>query len=54
MSERVERLILGLVDRKWEVLGFAFLPIFNKCAGNGFLWLADMQQVFHLLVEVCL
>jgi hypothetical protein len=46
MSERVDRLILGSVDRKWEGRGFALLTIFNKCAGNGFLWLADMRHFF--------
>jgi len=46
MSARVDRLILGLVDRKWEERGFALFTIFNKCAGNGFLWLADMRHFF--------
>ena len=47
MSERVGRLILGLVDRKWEERGFALFTIFNEHAGNVFLWLADMRHVFH-------
>jgi hypothetical protein len=53
MSERVGLLLLGLVDRKWEERGFALFTIFNKCAGNVFLWLADTRHVFHLYVEVC-
>ena len=50
----VGRLILGVVDRKWEERGLALFTIFNKYAGNGFFWLADMQRLFHLLLKVCL